>query len=151
VRLADAAATRRFGAALASQLGAGDTVLLSGSLGAGKTTLARGILAGLGYVGEVPSPTFTLVQAYEPPAVRLPVWHMDLYRLNRPEEALQLGWEEALETGACLIEWPDRLGLAAPADALHLMLSVQPDGHALEWHGPSSWLERIAKLGQEQR
>lgn len=103
-------AMRAFGAQLSSHLKAGDVVALSGDLGAGKTTLARGVLEGLGYQGDIPSPSFTLVQLYELPDVRLPVWHVDLYRLSDPEEADELGLEEALIDGALLIEWPERLG-----------------------------------------
>src|SRR3546814_19241585 len=101
---------RGFGARLAKQLRAGDVVALSGDLGAGKTTLARGILEGLGLAGEAPSPTFTLVQSYAPPEVRLPVWHVDLYRLSSPDEAEELGLDEALAEGALMIEWTERLG-----------------------------------------
>lgn len=120
--LADEAATDRFGRRLAAHLVPGDVVLLSGDLGAGKTALARGILAGLGHAGEVPSPTFTLVQSYEVPGVRLPVWHVDLYRLEDPDEVEELGLDEILADGALIIEWPERAGERWP-EALHLTLS----------------------------
>jgi tRNA threonylcarbamoyladenosine biosynthesis protein TsaE len=110
------------GAAFARDLRAGDVVALSGELGAGKTTLARGILRGLGLAGEAPSPTFTLVQTYEPPETRLPVWHCDLYRLDDPEEAIELGLDEARDGAVLLIEWPERMGGFLPADALRLTL-----------------------------
>lgn len=110
IELAGDEAMRRFGMRLAMEMRAGDVIALNGDLGAGKTTLARGILEGLGLIGEAPSPTFTLVQTYGPPEVRLPVWHVDLYRLTDPEEAEELGLDEALQTGALLIEWPERLG-----------------------------------------
>lgn len=109
---------RAFGARLARQIRAGDIVALSGDLGSGKTTLARGVLEALGLEGEAPSPTFTLVQSYAPPEVRLPVWHVDLYRLSDPAEAEELGLDEALADGALLIEWPERLGSALWPDAL---------------------------------
>lgn len=120
--IADEAAMLALGAALADRLRPGDAVLLSGDLGAGKTTLARGILGGLGHVGEVPSPTFTLVQTYDPPDTRLPVWHVDLYRLDDPEEALELGLDEARRGAAMLVEWPERLGRWAWSDALALKI-----------------------------
>jgi tRNA threonylcarbamoyladenosine biosynthesis protein TsaE len=110
------------GAALAGVLRPGDVLALSGELGAGKTTLARGILRGLGLAGEAPSPTFTLVQTYEPPETRLPVWHCDLYRLDDPEEAIELGLDEARASAVLLIEWPERLEAFLPADALRLRL-----------------------------
>lgn len=116
-------ALEALGAALASTLRPGDVLALSGELGAGKTTLARGILRGLGLAGEAPSPTFTLVQTYEPPETRLPVWHCDLYRLDDPEEAVELGLDEARAEAVLLIEWPERLGAFLPADALRLTLS----------------------------
>lgn len=120
--LASEAATDAFGRRLAARLAPGDVVLLSGDLGAGKTALARGILAGLGHAGEVPSPTFTLVQSYEPPGVRLPVWHVDLYRLEDPGEVEELGLDEILADGALVIEWPERAGGRWP-EALHLTLT----------------------------
>src|SRR3546814_6792214 len=88
---------RGVGARLAGCLRTGDVVALSGDLGAGKTTLARGVLEGLGLAAEAPSPSFTLVQSYAPPEVRLPVWHVDLYRLSHPEEAEELGLAERSE------------------------------------------------------
>ena len=111
-----------FGARLAAVARVGDVIALSGDLGAGKTTLARGLLRGLGLEGEAPSPTFTIVQTYEPPEMRLPVWHCDLYRLEDPEEAIELGLEEAFDDAVVLIEWPERLGAYLPADALRLRL-----------------------------
>jgi tRNA threonylcarbamoyladenosine biosynthesis protein TsaE len=92
----------------ASLLEAGDVVLLKGDLGAGKSTFARALIQGFcGENTEVPSPTFTLVQTYETKA--FPIWHFDLYRLKNPEEIYELGIEEAMHHGVCLIEWPERL------------------------------------------
>lgn len=111
------------GAALAAALGPGDVVCLHGPLGAGKTTLARGaIRAWTGDAqAEAPSPTFTLVQAYDGP--RGALWHMDLYRLKSPEEALELGVEDAFASALCLVEWADRLGPLTPHDRLDICLA----------------------------
>ncbi len=130
--------TRAVGAELAAVLRAGDIIGLSGDLGAGKTTLARAVLRALGWAGEVPSPTFALVQPYDPPGVRLPVWHCDLYRLESPLDADALG---LFETDAVLlIEWPERLGARMPADALRLHLEggAAPQ-RRLTWQAPAAW------------
>lgn len=106
-------------------LGAGDTLLLEGPIGAGKSHFCRSlILALLSEYEDVPSPTFTIVQTYE--GCEFPIWHCDLYRLTQPEEAWELGLEEAFENALCLIEWPDRLGTDTPDDAL--CLSFSPAG-----------------------
>ena len=140
--LADEAATDTFGRRLAARLAPGDVVLLSGDLGAGKTALARGILAGLGHMGEVPSPTFTLVQSYEWPGVRLPVWHVDLYRLEDPNEVEELGLDEILADGALIIEWPERAGGRWP-EALHLTLTDSGEGsRRLTVRVPPAWEAR---------
>lgn len=122
--LADEGATLALGARIASILRPGDAIALSGDLGAGKTTLARGILQGLGLESEAPSPTFAIVQPYEPSETRIPVWHIDLYRLDDPEEARELGLNEARREVAMLIEWPERLGARLWEDALRLHLSI---------------------------
>lgn len=140
--LADEAATDTFGRRLAARLAPGDVVLLSGDLGAGKTALARGILTGLGHAGEVPSPTFTLVQSYELPGVRLPVWHVDLYRLDDPNEVEELGLDEILADGALIIEWPERAGGRWP-EALHLTLADTGEGsRRLTARVPPAWEAR---------
>ncbi len=138
IELADLAATERLAAALARRAQPGDVICLQGPLGAGKTAFARGFIsARLGPI-EVPSPTFTLVQVYE--AGDAPIWHFDLYRLEKPEEADELGLEEALATGIALIEWPERLGDRAPPDRLVLRLDpgANPNQRraCLEAHGP---------------
>ena len=140
--LADADGTERFGRALAPLLRAGDVVALSGALGAGKTTLCRGVLRGLGFAGDVASPTFPLVQAYAPPDTRLPLWHVDLYRIERAGEIEELGLDEALETAALLIEWPERLLRLWPG-ALLLTLDVRSDeARALTAQVPPAWGRR---------
>ncbi len=126
--LADEAAAHAFGARLAAVLRPGDVVALSGPLGAGKTSIARGVLAALGLAGEAPSPSFAIVQPYDPPEVRLPVLHVDLYRIEHPGEAQELGLDDAREDAALLVEWPERLGANAWDDALWLTLAFAPDG-----------------------
>ncbi|OSZ72521.1 tRNA (adenosine(37)-N6)-threonylcarbamoyltransferase complex ATPase subunit type 1 TsaE [Sphingomonas sp. IBVSS1] len=134
--LPDAAATARVATALATVLRAGDTVALFGDLGAGKSTLARHLLQALGWGGDVPSPTFTLVQPYED--LPVPVWHCDLYRLQSPAEADALGLFET--DAALLIEWPERLGARLPADALRLQLDGSGDApRRLTWDAPPAW------------
>ncbi len=108
--LPDLRATEAFGSMIAGQLGPGDVVALSGELGVGKTTLARAILVGLGYKGEVPSPTFTIIETYEPPSVELPVIHADFYRLDRPEEIEEIGLDDYREGAALIAEWPEKAG-----------------------------------------
>ena len=136
-----------FGAAIAAQLRPGDWLALSGELGAGKTTLARGILAGLGWAAEVPSPTFTLVQPYDPPDVRLPVWHVDLYRIDDPADADALGLFET--DAALLVEWPERLGHRLPRTALGLHLDGAGGAtRRLTWAVPPAWEDRWPALPQ---
>lgn len=140
IPLPDAAATEAAGRALAPLLREGDIVALFGDLGAGKTSLARGVLAALGLAEEAPSPTFAIVQPYAPPEVVLPVAHVDLYRIDDPEDAAELGLDELLEDGALLVEWPERLGAALWPDALRL--TIEPDGQGgrrLTWEAPTAW------------
>lgn len=121
--LPDAAQTMALGALLGAPLQAGDVVLLRGDLGAGKTTLARGLIAAWTGVDEdAPSPTYTLVQVYE--SARGALWHMDLYRLQDAEEALELGLEDALIEAVTVIEWPERLGAFAPPDRIEVDLKA---------------------------
>jgi tRNA threonylcarbamoyladenosine biosynthesis protein TsaE len=134
----DEPAMARAGAALAGVLQAGDVVALSGPLGAGKTTLVRGVLAALGHAGEVPSPTFAIVQPYD--LTSLPVAHADLYRIEDPAELEELGLDDQLFDGALLVEWPERAGEAAWPQALRLSLQALPDDRrGLTWVVPGSW------------
>src|SRR5438477_4279653 len=124
--LANERATHRLAMDVAAILAPGDLVTLSGDLGAGQTTFARALIRHLaGDPGlEVPRPTFTLVQAY--PLARLPVVHGDLYRVNAPEELTELGFNEAAEDAAVLLEWPDRIGDRLPADRLDIAFGLAP-------------------------
>lgn len=126
MRLADEAATARLGQAIATALRPGEAVCLWGPLGAGKSTLARALVRALTTPDEdVPSPTFTLVQFYEGP--RLSVAHFDLYRLSDPDEAYEIGLDEALDAGAAVIEWPQRLEGALPPDRLDVEIELTED------------------------
>ena len=113
---------RRFGRAAHPPL----LVTLTGELGAGKTTLAQSICEGYGVTGEVTSPTFALVQEYESP--RSPVYHVDLYRLDRPDQVEALAWDEILSARALvLVEWPDRAGDRLPPGRVTLSLQHLPE------------------------
>ena len=124
IHLADEAATASLAATIARAGRPGDVIALSGDLGAGKTSFARAFIRALGRGDEdVPSPTFTLVQTYELPAAT--IWHFDLYRLERADDVLELGFEDAAaEGGIVLVEWPDRAGGLLPRDRLDLSLTV---------------------------
>lgn len=125
--LKDEAATAQLGAAIARQLRAGEAVCLSGPLGAGKSTLARALIRTLTTPDEeAPSPTFTLVQFYE--GAGLKIAHFDLYRLADPNEAYEIGLDEALEDGAALIEWPERLQGRLPPDRLDVEIALEGAG-----------------------
>ena len=149
-RLYNVVELEQLGVQIAPLLSPGDAVCLSGPLGAGKTTLARSLIRALaGPDEEVPSPTFTLVQTYETP--RLPIAHFDLYRLRDSQDVEELGLDEALEAGAALIEWPERLGGRLPPERLEVTLRF-PEGDAIEareirWVGRGSWRARAQTLG----
>ena len=140
--LPDERATARLGADLALALRAGDVLALEGDLGAGKTTLARGLIRALAGDAEleVPSPTFTLVQAYEG---RIPVHHFDLYRLTSAAELDELGFDDAIALGAALVEWPDRAAGWLPDSAVHVELTHQDAGRLARITGKGAAIERI--------
>jgi tRNA threonylcarbamoyladenosine biosynthesis protein TsaE len=141
--LPDAAATEAVGRALAAQVRAGDAITLSGPLGAGKTSLARGLLAALGLRGEAPSPTFAIVQPYDPPEVRIPALHVDLYRLEGTGDVEELGLDEARHDSVLIVEWPERAQAALWHDALRLTLTVaEGGGRALTADVPAAWKDR---------
>ena len=133
----DEAATARAGAALAAVARRGDVIALSGALGAGKTTLARGFIAALGHSGDVPSPSFAIVQPYD--ELDPPVWHVDLYRLEHASELDELGLDAAADA-VLLVEWPERAGEGAWPDALRLSLDqAGPCSRSLTAKVPPSW------------
>lgn len=122
--------TSRLGRWFAARLHAGDVIALEGPIGAGKTHFARALIrARLGREEDVPSPTFTLIQTYDSDPE---IWHADLYRLTHPDEVLELGLDEAFRTAICLIEWPERMGAALPADAIRLRLHLAGDARRVE-------------------
>ena len=138
MKLKDEAATLAFGRKLAAVLEAGDVITLSGPLSAGKTTLVRGMLAELGHRGEVPSPSFAIVQPYED--IPLPVWHVDLYRIENASEIEELGLDDIRYEGALIVEWPEHAGEGAWPEALALSLQVAQDGsRALTAKVPTAW------------
>ncbi|WP_260484026.1 tRNA (adenosine(37)-N6)-threonylcarbamoyltransferase complex ATPase subunit type 1 TsaE [Sphingomicrobium flavum] len=138
IHLADEEETLALGARLAGKLRAGDVVTLSGGLGAGKTTLVRGLLHALGHEGEVPSPSFAIVQPYD--HLDPPVLHVDLYRLDDPEEVEELGLDDMAD-GVLLVEWPEHGPEGRFAHALQLFISIdEEDGtRRLTWQVPLAW------------
>jgi len=151
IDLPDLAATDALGKRLARLLRRGDVVALKGGLGVGKTTLARAIVAGLSpETGDVPSPTFTLVQTYPVTLADGPaeLWHFDLYRLDRPTQVYELGIEDALAEGVSLIEWPElAMGLLPKDRLLTIELQIAADAaRRAVVQGGAKWQERIAEL-----
>ena len=137
--------TVAFGARLAAIAAAGDAFCLSGPLGAGKTTLARGFISAAGGAETAPSPTFTLVETYATP--RGEIWHFDLYRLENARDVWELGWEDALETGICLIEWPEKAESLLPETALVIGLAPDNDRRRVTLRMNSVWRDRLAAAG----
>jgi tRNA threonylcarbamoyladenosine biosynthesis protein TsaE len=125
--LADTTATLAWGHALAAELRPGDVIALCGPLGAGKTHVTKGLLHGLGSAAEVTSPTFTLVHEYRDG--RLPVFHFDLYRMERAEEVLAIGWDDYLdEPGVVIVEWADLFPELLPEHTRWYRLAMAEDG-----------------------
>jgi tRNA threonylcarbamoyladenosine biosynthesis protein TsaE len=137
VILSNEAETSALGATLARAARAGDVITLSGPLGVGKTALARGFLAELGHAGEIPSPSFAIVQPYE--ELDPPVWHVDLYRIEQASELDELGLDAAADA-LLLVEWPERAGEAVWPQALALSLEFGQSGERiLTAKVPRSW------------
>jgi len=137
MRLQDEDATASFGAQVARLVRAGDIITLSGPLGVGKTALARGFIAALGHKGEVPSPSFSIVQPYDD--IEPPVWHVDLYRIESHSEIEELGLD-AIADGVLLVEWPERAGENAWPNALRLSLAFAQNGERnLTAQVPPAW------------
>ena len=140
MKLKDEAATLSVGRRLAKSLRTGDVITLSGKLSAGKTTLVRGLLDALGHRGEVPSPSFAIVQPYE--ELEPALWHVDLYRIESVTELEELGLEDIRADGVLIVEWPEHAPGAWP-EALALSIKVAEDGsRALTAIVPPSWEDR---------
>lgn len=143
IDLPDLPAMGAFGARIAPLLRPGDVVALSGGLGAGKTTLARAIIAALGHLGEVPSPSFAIIETYDPPAVRLPLVHADFYRLKRPAEAAEIGLDDYRQGAVLIAEWPEQAGgFAHEPGCLAIRLEAAEMGRIAIVEPGADWLER---------
>ena len=126
IPLVNQSETEQIAQKLSALLQAGDVIALWGDLGAGKSTLSRAMVQSLcGSDTNVPSPTFTLVQTYD--VGEFDLWHMDMYRLNEPDEAYELGIEDAFATSCCLIEWPDKLGYILPQKRIDIVMAYDTD------------------------
>ena len=148
--LPDEAATAALAARIATLARPGDVIALTGELGAGKTSFARAFIrARAGHDEIVPSPTFTLAQAFDFPDVT--IWHFDCFRLREPEEAWELGIEDAFRDGISLIEWPERLGSLLPARRLEITLlpGAAPEARRAVVDAGSDWAGRLAALAAE--
>ena len=146
IELADEAATADLARRLAPSFKPGDVVALRGDLGAGKTSFARALIRALsgadGAEREVPSPTFTLVQVYQ--SVAGPLYHFDLYRLEAPDQVVELGIDDAFADGISLVEWPDRLGGYLPRRHLRIELAAgaEKDSRVARLSGGAQWKDR---------
>ena len=149
VELPDEAATAALAARISALAAAGDIIALKGDLGAGKTTFARGFIRARGGLEEVPSPTFTLVQIYELGAAA--VWHFDLYRVTSPEEAWELGIEDAFSEGISLIEWPEHLGPLLPRRRLEIefLFGDRPEERRVLIDVGEGWQQRLAGISAD--
>lgn len=141
IALPDLAAMTALGQQIATHLQPGDVVALSGTLGTGKTTLARAIISALGHAGEVPSPTYTIIETYD--ALDPPLVHADFYRLEHPAEVEELGLDDYREDAVLLAEWPDHAGgFAHEPGCLAISLEKVGDGREAVVTAGTSWLSR---------
>jgi tRNA threonylcarbamoyladenosine biosynthesis protein TsaE len=149
IDLPDENATAALAARLAMLARPGDVIALKGELGAGKTSFVRAFIQARGGDEDVPSPTFTLVQIYDLPGGA--VWHFDLYRLRTPEEAWELGIEEAFDSGIALIEWPERLEMLLTPRRLLVTLDFAAvrGARRATLAGDSAWAPRLAVIAAE--
>ena len=145
IPLSDETATAALGEKAAAILAPGDAICLSGPLGAGKSTFARGLIQALLPGVEAPSPTFTFVETYQCEGFVLR--HFDFYRLEQPEEVWELGYEDALDGGAAIMEWPEKIGALAPADALSIRFRMNNKGRSALFEGDENWFRRLKKAG----
>jgi tRNA threonylcarbamoyladenosine biosynthesis protein TsaE len=135
IHTSSAVETTELGRTLASGLAAGDVVAFYGDLGAGKTTMIKGVASGLGVVEVVKSPSFVVMTEY---TGRLPVYHVDLYRLNESSDFESIGLDSYLDgDGICLIEWAERAEKVLPASAIRVRMSVEGEGRRIEVSGPN--------------
>ena len=146
VTLESEAATGELASSIAALASPGDIIALAGDLGSGKTVFARAFIRSLGGDGEVPSPTFTLVQIYDLPDFT--IYHFDLYRIEAAEEVLELGVDDAFADCVSLIEWPDKMGTYLPITRLDLTLlqGEAENSRVAELQGYGSWQERLEEL-----
>jgi tRNA threonylcarbamoyladenosine biosynthesis protein TsaE len=145
IALPDLGAVVDLGERIASDLQIGDVVALSGGLGAGKTTLARAIIAALGHQGEVPSPSFAIIETYDPPALRLPLVHADFYRLKHPEEVHEIGLDDYRQGAALIAEWPESAGgFSHEPGCLSLYFETLGEGRIATVVAGEDWLGRGA-------
>jgi tRNA threonylcarbamoyladenosine biosynthesis protein TsaE len=149
VDLPDESATAALAARIAAVAAAADIIALKGDLGTGKTTFARAFISACGNQDEVPSPTFTLVQVYD--AGPTAIWHFDLYRIRAPEDAWELGIEDAFITGISLIEWPERLGPLLPDRRLELGFAFgdEPGARRIVIDPGEGWQKRLAMIAAD--
>jgi tRNA threonylcarbamoyladenosine biosynthesis protein TsaE len=142
VELPDLTAMEDFGCRIATRLQPGDVIALTGGLGAGKSTLARAIIAALGHEGEVPSPTFTILETYD--ELDPPLVHADFYRLDSPAEADELGLDDYREGAVLLAEWPDHAGgFAHEPGCLSIALESAGNGRRAIVEPGADWLGRL--------
>ena len=146
LQLAAEADTVRLGEELALVVKPGDCIALWGDLGAGKSTLSRALLRAMADDDalEVPSPTFTLVQNYD---LRLTVAHFDLYRLSDPAELEEIGFADALDSGVCLVEWPDKAGDSLPRQRIDIDFAFDANGgRTVKISAPAPKLARLQRV-----